>query len=229
MGKEFYANHIEATGEANDGTSNPIEVYNSDNTKSFEIRDNGHYRSLGNSWKDMIMDLFGRQLTSTAGKVDYDFDENCMVFEPGGVITNANDRVCGNQEINHEFKVGTNITFYAHLHWWQQVTSNTVKPIVFTARYRLQRNNTAKTTAWTTITANAGAGGDDVFDFTAQANGLYNQITRFDPITITCGISDTLQIQMTRTDAQTGNVSVTFFDIHGQVDSDGSDNELSKT
>ena len=222
MGKEFYANYVKATGTSTIGTSKPIEVYDSTPTKTFEIRDNGHYRSLGNSWKDMIMDLFGRQLTSVAGKVDYNFDENCMVFEPSGNITNANDRVGGNQEINHEMKVGTNITFKPHIHWWQQVTSNAVLPIVFTARYRLQRNNTAKTTSWTTITANAGAGGDDIFDFTAQADGLYNQLTRFDDITVTCGVSDTLQIQITRTDAQVGDVSVIFFDIHGQVDSDGS-------
>ena len=30
------------------------------------------YRGTSTVWKDMIMDLFGRQLASTAGAVDYD-------------------------------------------------------------------------------------------------------------------------------------------------------------
>lgn len=196
-----------------------------------DINETQGYRNKGDStvWKDMILDLFGRRLLSVAGKVDYDYNENAIVFSPSGNITTANDRIGGNQEINHEMKVGTSITFKPHIHWWQQVTSNAVLPVVFTARYRLQRNNTAKETSWTTITADAGAGGDDIYDFTSQADGLYNQITRFSDITLTCGISDTLQIQLTRTDAQVGDISVTFFDIHGEVDSAGSDEEISKT
>jgi len=229
MGKEFYANYLKSTGAANNGTSKPVEVYNSDNAKTFEIRDNGHYRTSGHAWKDMIMDLFGRNLYSVAGAVDYDYDENVMIFQANGDITNSADRVGGNQEINHEFMIGTNITFKPHLHWWQQVTGNTVVAHTWTARYRLQRNGQAKTTGWTTITANSGSGGDDVFDFTAQADGLYNQLTRFDNITVTCGVSDTLQFQITRSDANAGDIAVYFFDLHGQVDSDGSDGEISKT
>lgn len=77
--------------------------------------------------------------------------------------------------------------------------------------------------------APTGAGGDDIFDFTGEADGTYNQLTRFDDITIDCGISDTLQIQMTRTDSETGDVSAVFIDLHGEVDSDGSDTEISKS
>jgi hypothetical protein len=43
------------------------------------------------------------------------------------------------------------------------------------------------------------------------------------------GISDTLQFQVTRSDANAGDIAVTFFDLHGKVDSDGSNNETSKT
>ena len=229
MGKEYNANYLKATGTSTIGTSKPIEVYDSTPTKTFEIRDNGHYRTSGNSWKDMIMDLFGKRLFEIAGKVDYNYDENVIIFQASGDITNANDRVGGNQEINHEMKVGDNITFKPHLHWWQQVTSNTVVAHTWTCRYRLQRNGAAKTTSWTTITANSGAGGDDIYDFTAQADGLYNQLTRFDDITVTCGVSDTLQFQITRSDANAGDIAVYFFDLHGQVDSDGSDSEISKT
>ncbi len=188
-------------------------------------------RYLGTTtvWKDMISSLFGAKLLSAAGKVDYDYDENAIVFQPGGVMGTANDRVGTNQEINHEFKVGASITFYPHIHWWQQVTTNAVLPVVFSLRYRLQRNNVAKATSWTTISADAGSGGDDVFDFTSEADGLYNQITRFTAVVLTCGISDTIQWQMVRTDAQVGNISATFVDLHAEVDSDGSDTEFSKT
>jgi hypothetical protein len=187
------------------------------------------YKGDTTVWKDMIADLFGRRLYSSSGSVDYDYNENAIIFSPSGVITDLNDRIGGNQEINHEFKVGSNIIFQPHLHWWQQVTSGAVLPIIFTARYRIQRLNQAKETSWTTITAEAGAGGDDVFNFTAQADGLYNQITKFDDIVIDCGISDTIQFQLTRSDSQIGDVSVYFLDIHGEVDSDGSDTSFNKT
>lgn len=214
-----------------DPTETPNGIKSGDSTNYAEINKTQGLRQNGTAttWRDMITDLFGKRLNSVAGTVDYDYDENAIVFSPSGSLADANDRIGGNQEINHFFKVGSSITFKPHIHWWQQVTSNAVLPIVFSMRYRVQKNNTAKTTGWTTITADAGAGGDDAFDFTSGADGLYNQITKFDDITIDCSISDTIQIQMTRTDAQVGDVSVYFLDIHGQVDSTGSDDEYTKT
>lgn len=211
-------------------TANRIEVGDKSNGDYSEIREDGTRRVYGDgtAWKDMIGDLFGKRLLSTAGKVDYDYDENAIVFASGGSITNQNDRVGANLEINHEMLIGTNIEFHPHIHWWQEVSSGAVDSFVFTARYRLQKNGEAKTTAWTTITAEAGTT-DDIFDFTGEADGLYNQLTKFDAITITCGLSDTIQFQLTRTDSEVGTVSVYFFDIHGKVDSDGSDEEISKT
>ena len=186
------------------------------------------YSGTTTVWKDMIMDLFGRRLYSAVGTVDYDYDENAIVFSPSGSISDRNDRVGGNQEIYHEMKVGTSISFYPHIHWWQQVTTGVEFAATFTIRYRLQDNGSGKTTSWTTFTITSG-GSDDVFDFSGEADGLYNQITASSsPITLNCGISDTIQIQMTRTDANAGDVSVYFFDLHGEVDSDGSDEMLTK-
>lgn len=188
-------------------------------------------RAHGDStaWRDMVMDIFGRRLSSTTGRVDYDWNENAIKFQSGGSITNSADRVGGNQQINHEFRVGSGITFKPHIHWFQEVVSNTVKPYVLTARYRLQRNNYAKTTAWTTVTCDVGSGGDDIFDFTGEADGFYNQLSRFPDITIDCSVSDTVQIQMTRTDSESGDMLVYFMDIHGEVDSLGSDAEIAKS
>ena len=93
-------------------------------------------------------------------------------------------------------------------------------------RYRIQNNNAAKTTAWTTVTCTAGT--DDVFDFTGEVDGAYNQLSRFPDITIDCSVSDTIQFQMARTDALSGDMYVYFMDAHGIVNSFGSDEEITK-
>ena len=204
-----------------------------------EIRTDGTQRLVGNAtaWKDMIMDISGRNLNSTSGKVDYDWDNNAIIFQPGGSIATAADRVQGNQEINHEFKVGSSMTFKPHIHWFQEVISHTpdvldTTPYIITLRYRLIRNGRGvdlTTPAWTTITCEMGSGGDDVFDVTlADGKEYIAQISRFDDIVIDCGVSDTLQVQMARTDSETGNIMVFFFDTHGQIDSFGSDEEITK-
>lgn len=193
-----------------------------------EIRSDGTQRLIGDStaWIDMVGDLFGRRLNSTAGGVDYDFDENTIVFNSGGSITTANDRIGANLEINHQLKVGSSIVFKPHIHWFQEVATGAVTAFVLTMRYRLQRNGYAKTTSWTTVTCTAGT--DDVFDFTGEADGTYNQLSRFPDITIDCGLSDTIQFQVARTDSLGGTMLVYFIDLHALVNSFGSDEELTK-
>lgn len=195
-----------------------------------EFRKDGTHRAYGaaTARQDMIADLFGKRLYSSSGTVDYDYDENAIIFQPGGGISDVNDRVGGNQEINHQFRVGSGIVFKPHIHWFQEVASGVAKAVTFTARYRLQRNGQAKVTGWTTITCSTGTGGDDVFDFTEEADGTYNQLSRFDDIVVDCSVSDTLQFQLTRTDSDSGNVLVYFYDLHGEVDSFGSDEEIAK-
>ena len=172
------------------------------------------------AWKDMVADLFGKSLNSVSGKVSYDWDENALDFQSGGVITTAADRVQANLEINHEFKVGSSITFKPHIHWFQDAATK----YVLTLKYRLQVNGSAKTATWTTITLTANDG-DDVWTYTS---GTLNQITRFPDITITCAISDTIQFQVARTDSLGGNMMVYFMDLHGEVDAFGSAAELVK-
>jgi len=279
------------------GIANHLEINKTDGTPRL--------RGTGTVWQDMIMDLFGSKLESQVGKVTYDYDENTIVFASGGVIGTSADRVGGNQEINHEFKVGNSLTFKPHLHWFQTMVNETsvtdenwtvpavglssaleflpvdgtvvvqdatdtttyvedtdyevdyvagtitnltltmgvtahvdydyltidagaTPAFVVTARYRVQRNGYEKVTDWTTITCEVGAGGDDVFDFTSEYSGTYNQISTFEDIVIDCGISDTIQIQMTRTDVEVGDMPVIFFDLHGEIDSLGSETEYTK-
>ena len=193
-----------------------------------DIRTDGTQRLVGSAtaWKDIIGDLFGKRLSSTSGRVDYDFDENAIKFQNNGSISSSADRVGANLEINHELKVGSSIVFKPHIHWFQEVSSGSVTAFVLTMRYRLQRNNYAKTTAWTTVTCTAGT--DDVFDFTGESDGTYNQLSRFPDITIDCGVSDTLQFQMTRTDSLSGDMYIYFMDMHAEIDSFGSDEEITK-
>jgi len=256
-------------------------------------------------WKDMIMGLFGRRLSSVVGKVDYDYDDNTIVFASGGVMGTAADRVGGNMEINHEMKVGDAKTFSPHIHWFQDMTNETsvadedyIAPVVglsvvldhvpvdgtvvvqdaadsitydedvdysvdyvtgavtnltltpaatfhidydyttaeagttpafiLSVRYRVQRSGQEKVTDWATITCEVGAGGDDIFDLTSEYTGTYNQKSSFPDIEIDCGISDTIQIQLARTDTEEGDMSIYFFDLHGEVDSLGSETEYAK-
>lgn len=193
-----------------------------------EVRADGTHRLNGDAtaWKDMVGDLYGKRLASVIGKVDYDDDENSIVFQSGGDITKSDDRVCSNLQINHDFRVGSGITFKPHVHFFQEVVSGVVVPFVLTMQYRLQRNGQTKTTAWTTVTLTAGV--DDVFDFTSEVDGTYNQITRFPAIVVDCNVSDTIQLQVARTDTETGDMLVYFMDMHGEVDSFGSDEEITK-
>lgn len=182
----------------------------------------GTPRLRGNStvYRDMVADLFGRQLSTTAGKVDYNHDENTLDFQSGGSITNANDRVGGNQEINHDMVVGNSVVFKPHIHWFQ----GSATACELTLRYRVQRNGQQKETSWTPITLTVGS--SEVYPY---SSGTVVQISSFPTITTDCGISDTIQFQMARTDSLGGTMSVFFFDIHAGIDALGSDEETSKS
>jgi len=186
----------------------------------FQYLEAKEFKLSNTVWNDMIMDLFGRRLSSTSGKVAYDYDENVIKFDSGGSITNSADRVGGNQEINHEYKSG-NIILKPHIHWFQDAATK----FVITMRYRVQINGQAKTTEWTTTTLVANDG-DDIWEY--PGSGTLNQITSFPNISVNVGVSDTIQIQMTRTDNLGGDMSIYFFDLHGEIDSLGSAKEYQK-
>jgi len=177
-------------------------------------------RGTGTVWKDMVADLFGKKLESEAGKVSYDYEENVIVFASGGAIATSADRVGGNQEINHEFKVGDDTSFVPHIHWFQDAGTK----FEITLQYRIQRNGEAKTTAWTDLVITA----NDDNDIYPYVSGTLVQITSGEPITIDCNISDTVQFRMARTDTLGGTMNVLFFDLHAEVDSFGSNGEFSK-
>lgn len=193
------------------------------------------FRGDATMWKDMIADLFGKRLNSTAGKVAYDFVNNVILFKSGGSIALEADRVGGNQEINHEFLVGSGITFRPHIHWFQPVISHTpdvldTKAYELTAKWRLLKNGYGinLTDPWTEIVLTSNLT-NNVFGITNVGGKDYaNQITRFPDITIDCDISDTIQFQMARTDSLGDDMLVYFFDLHGRTDGVGSEEEVAK-
>ena len=195
------------------------------------------YHGDSTVFKDMIGDLFGKRLASVAGGVNYDYINNCLDFASGGSIADPNDRVQANIEINHEMLVGSGVEFFPHDHWFQEVVSHlpdVLDSVAYelTIRWRLVRNGYGvdlTTPVWNTVTITNGS--DNVFDASnAEGKEYMGQITRSSSsITVDCGISDTIQIQMARTDALGGTLKVFFFDIHGAVDSDGSDDEIYKS
>lgn len=186
-----------------------------------EILKNGMIRAFGAAtcWDDLVGNLVGQRLSSTAGKVDYNYANNSITMQSGGSITTANDILLNNLQIPHAAKADGALR--QHLHWEQPDD----KSYIWTRRWRLQSNNSLKTTSWTEDTATAGT--DDVFTY--PGSGTLIQITEFPEVDITgVGISGTFQWRLARTDSEVGNVEVVFFDTHVELDSNGSDFEYSK-
>jgi len=169
-------------------------------------------------WDDIVGSLIGKTLSSTAGKVDYNWAENSITFASGGDIDVANDVINFNVQIPHASKVDSAIDLHMH---WEQVDSTARE---FTIRHRVQNNGSAKTTDWTENIVSTQA--DDKFTYTS---GTLNQISDLVQISMTgIGISAVVQFQIARTDAVAGDIEVTFVDMHVEKDTLGSREEYVK-
>jgi len=91
--------YIQSTGVELDDSDNitglnSAEIGDKSGGDYLKVSSDGTVRIYGDgtAWRDMISDLFGKRLSSTAGKVDYDYDENAIVFSPGGIITSSSCR-----------------------------------------------------------------------------------------------------------------------------------------
>lgn len=177
------------------------------------------YKGDATIWDDLVGSLIASRLTSTSGKLNYNYDENTITMQSGGAPTNINDRLIFNHQKPHAAK--TSSTFNLHIHW-EQVSTNI---IIWQIDYRIQHNDQLKTIAWTTVTANTTD--DNVFSY--PGSGTFNQITRLVDIDwSTAALSSTLQFRLTRIDVTTGDIEATFVDGHVEYDSDGSRQEFIK-
>ena len=169
-------------------------------------------------WDDIVGSLIGKSLSSTAGQVDYNWDENAIAFGPNGDIDTAADLINFSVQIPHSAIVDGTIDL--HVHWEQ--TDSTARQ--FTVRHRVQNNGSAKTTTWTENIVSSQT--DDKFTYTS---GTLNQISDLVSIDMTgIGISSVVQFKIARTDAVAGDINVTFVDVHVEKDTLGSRQEYVK-
>lgn len=186
-----------------------------------EIESDGTIVAKGNAtvWDDVVTALIGRRLYSTTGKLDFDWDENAVKFQPGGLITDRNDRLLLNYQYMHGAKSNGEMRLHAH---WEQTSTD---KIVFTVQYRIQSNGQAKTTDWTTVTANSDD--NNVYDY--PGSGTFNNIIELAHIDMTgAGISATVDLRIARTDTTADNILVKFIDVHQELDTNGSHSEYVK-
>lgn len=176
------------------------------------------FKGASTVWDDLVGSLIGRQLSSVAGKVDYNWDENTITMQPGGVITTINDLIIFNYQYPHA--AITDGSMRLHIHW-EQPNSNQVE---WTVDYRIQSNGSAKTTSWTRVTANSTD--DSAFPY---VSGTLNQITSLAVIDLTgASLSATVQFRVARTDVTATDIEAVFIDAHIERDTVGSRTEFSK-
>lgn len=190
------------------------------------IEEDGTQQSIGNAtvWDDIIGSLVASRLESTAGKLNYNYDNNSITMQPGGSPLNIADRLIFNFQHPHralQSLDGTTLAYqHMHIHWEQTSTDQ----IEWQLDYRVQRNGQSKETAWTSLTSNSTD--DSVFTYTT---GTLNQITNLGVVpVIHPSLSATVQYRLTRTDGTTGDIETLFIDAHVLIDMDGSRTQWTK-
>ena len=188
-----------------------------DNTKPVLIRNT--------VFEDKSHQVLGKRLSNNLGRVDYDYNELAVKFQNGGDIDNLNDVIGVNIEYPHKAKENGKI--YPHIHLWQEQEK---VDRVFTLQYRIQNNGATKATDWARMTASllndarlpyTGGTMNQIISFKDKAGRNYIDMTG-------ASLSATLQFKLARTDNNSGDVLVTFFDFHYEVETLGSRQELTR-
>jgi hypothetical protein len=170
-------------------------------------------------YRDELNDLLKTGLNNPADRVILDLVEGTLNFKSNSAL---NDWALMNIQVNHDWKLGTAIE--PHLHWFQNATQTPNWLI----EHRWQKQLSAKTTAWTSVTWSTNA--------ISWSTGVINQITSFGSINAPVGygqVSDIVQFKLYRDtgnastlfgapDAYSGSASTVSFDVHIQVDMMGS-------
>lgn len=181
---------------------------------------------LATCYRDELQSLASATLVSPAG--DFELVQAEAAIRAEISARYPTDYVVTNHQLNHDWKLGTNI--FPHLHWWQ-TTANTPNWLI---AHRWQKQGSVKTTAWTNVPWAANA-----FVWSA---GELNQITGFGPIVPPVGygqVSDIVQFRIYRdytnvsglfggADPVAADQLMVNFDTHIQVDTLGSRQEYIK-
>jgi len=176
-------------------------------------------------WDDEKFPFTGVQLDSPAGRIDYDYAELGAGFQNNAIY--PTDLLVAIEQFPHKWKFESQI--HPQLHWIQN--QNQVPNWLL--EYRIYRNGDAIPAVWTQAIAAAG-----IFPYTA---GSILQISPF-PLIDMSGIDSVSAIMDIKFYRDTSNVSTLFagadpytgtalakeFDIHIQINSNGSRLEFIK-
>lgn len=201
-------------------TLQPASAHGGD-TNYTEFEDDGtmEFKGTATVWDDLVGSLIASRLESTAGKLNYNYANNTITMQSGGSISTANDRLIFNYQKPHGAKTASSMNLHIH---WEQVSTDQIE---WAIQYRIQSNNAAKTTDWTSLTANS----VDDSVFTYPGSGAFNQITHLASIDLTdSGISATVQFRLARTDSTSDDIDAVFVDAHVEYDMLGSRTEFTK-
>ena len=188
------------------------------NNTEIEADGTQRYNGTSTTWDDIVNSLVASRLESTAGKLQYNYDNNSITMQSGGSITNISDRIIANFQYPHGAIVDGSM--HLHIHWEQIDTTSRE----FTLEYRIQSNGALKTEAWTQVIIDSNTG--NLFTYTS---GTLMQITELEQIDMTgAGLSPTVQFRVARTDAVAGDIESFFIDAHVERDGSGSRQEYIK-
>lgn len=191
-----------------------------------EFEEDGTIVSYGDAttWRDELHELTGENLESPSSQITLNASEGSITFSNSSDTT---EFVIMNVQINHDWKMGTDI--YPHLHYWQ-TSSNVANWLI---EYRWQSNDQPKTTTWTRLAWDS--------TFFTYSSGTLNQIVSFGNISPPAGygLSDIVQLKLIRdtnndsglfngTDPEASAVDALSFDVHIQCDTLGSRQEYVK-
>lgn len=198
----------------------PVQIGTDAHNAAFDAT--GHLTWLGNGrpWRDEICSILA--LLQTGAGISYNNSENTTDY-----LTSANlsDYAYGNVQLNHDKDLTAGI--YPHIHWFQ-AQANTPNWLL---RYRWQSNGAAKATAWADYKMNTNA--------LTYTSGTIMQISYGAAIAVPAGtgLSDILQVRIIRdsgnasgvfagADPYTATVGALSFDVHVQINSAGSTDEM---
>ena len=180
----------------------------------FQVESDGTWVNKGDSttWDDIVQSLVASRLESVVGKLKYNYDNNSITMESGGLITNSIDRLIMNSQYPHAAVVDGEMQLHIH---WEQIDTTARE---FTVQYRIQSNGAAKEESWVTVIINSNT--NNIFNYTS---GTLMQITELINVDMTgSGVSATVQFRIARTDSVAGDIEAHFIDSHVERDMNGS-------
>lgn len=155
-------------------------------------------------YDDFAFSVSNLNINPSTSKPDYDQDEDEYLFD-----ASATETVVGSAISRHEFKIGTGVEWYPHIHWAQSNSGD----VLWQLEYKFWSANTAEPVSYTTLQSTA-----KEFTYTS---GTLHQISEFTPIDMSSYISTAImcKVRISRvggdvSDTYTGDVRFMGFDFH---------------